>query len=122
MSATEPEYRFNQILMEIAVDLTKTIGEAGGIKWRRAYLDARFAEGGASLTKFRLELDDGQVLKGMRESFDVLQLLEDLWSLRHEGLVQHWFGVKIILLPGGECETQFNYDPECINDRAFFDT
>ena len=32
-----------------------------------------------------------------------------------------WFGFNLTISPDGKCETEFNYDPDCINDPTFYD-
>jgi hypothetical protein len=46
----------------------------------------------------------------------------ELWDLRKDCLTNSWYGIMFTLSPSGECKTAFNFDPNCIAEKAFFDS
>jgi hypothetical protein len=120
---TDPQYRFNEVLMEIASHMMATIDQSayaqGG--WTEAFLDARFdPEGAACIRKFRVQLP-GAKLGALRGSDDVTRLVFELWDLRSQTLANNWYGVKVSVSPDGACRLDVNFDPHCVNDSGFFD-
>jgi hypothetical protein len=115
--------RFNEVLEEIAADLmatTKT--ELKKKKWKTSFLDVRyFGKIGSNISKVRVELPNGD-FQSLSESDNVSQLLSEVWRLRENPFPGKWYGLKLFVLPNGECKTEFNYDPKCSEDPTFFDT
>jgi hypothetical protein len=115
--------RFNQVLVAIAEDMMAAIHDRwkDDAQWTDALLDVRYApDGGTQLVKFRVRLPNG-TLQSVRESANVTLLFQELWDLHDRTLAHGWYGVKFVVLPNGECQTEFDYDPNCINDPHFFD-
>lgn len=115
--------RFNEIIQEVAGDLFQIIETSPGIgaPWQSAYADIRFSpSGGAQSAKFRVQLQDGK-LESLKITGRISMLLDDAWELQGELFPDKWYGVKYTLMPDGQCKTEFNYDPDCLGDPAFFD-
>ena len=120
---TDPQYRFNEVLMEIASNMMATIDQSAYAQagWIKAFLDARFdPEGAACIEKSRVQVAGGK-LGGLRVSDDVTRLVHELWDLRSQTLANNWYGLKISVSPDGACRLVFNFDPDCINESSFFD-
>jgi hypothetical protein len=117
------QLRFNEALAELAREMLEIIHALPPIEdnWSEAYVDARFApEGGCILNKFRIKRLNG-IIKSVETSSKMDLLLKELWELRLFCLTNSWYGLKIVVSPTGECQTNFNFDPDCIGDDHFFD-
>jgi hypothetical protein len=117
----EPWEEFNETLRQIAEVFFQAVvdSEAEDLGWSQAYCDVRYSLGGIQIKKFRVELTDGsQVSTDTPDGSE--ELFDRLWSLRDSGLIQDWFGLRMVINPTGNCSTTFNFDPKCIGDPAFF--
>ena len=114
---------FNKCVRNIAGYIADGIGvELGKRKWLSAYLDVRSEEEADSrLMKLRIVGGDGKIIKTVDPPPSVHSPLAQIWQEKDEIFPEKWFGLKITVFPDGNCETQINYDPDCVSDRSFFD-
>jgi hypothetical protein len=119
----DAQLRFSEVLVEIGTDVFGTIEKAPacvGKKWVKGILDVRYDEGGSSISKLRVHLDNGDVVKSIHKSTKAEMLLMELWDLRKDCLNNSWYGIIFTLAPSGECKSDFNSDPQCIEEKGFF--
>ncbi len=114
---------FQKILNAIASALmTKVESELKGKPWTAAYLDVRgSAIGTSALEKFRIELPDGSVIATLGPPYETGQMLLKAWKIKDKVFPDKWYGIKVVIYPGGKCQTEFNYDSKCVSDPNFFD-
>jgi len=111
----------NPLLQHVAVEiLSLTLATVGKKKWKAAYLDERSGEDESRIAKFRVELPNGNLMSG-DITREINKLVRTIWAMRPEQRPEKWYGMKLTLQPDGQCKTEFNYDPEYINDPTFFD-
>lgn len=115
--------RVTALLRALAADLCETLAEnpatAGG--WTSAYLDVRFDPDGDSFsTRFVATLPDGSA-EVLRESLDTIEPLKALRAMPAEVFNGRWHGLKLTVHPGRECQVEWNFDPNCVNDPTFWD-
>jgi hypothetical protein len=89
-------------------------------RWIAVVLDARcFAQGGGIIAKLRVELPDGTL-----GSVDIPsaenRTLRHLADARAEG-ADRWYGMRLRVTAADECDTSFDYNPNCADDETFFD-
>ena len=49
-------------------------------------------------------------------------MLSDLWDIKDAVFPEKkWYGLKLTIFPDGKHKTEFNYEPDCVNDPDFFD-
>jgi hypothetical protein len=116
--------RVASLLKKLASSLSKTLAEepvtANG--WRSAVLDVRWdPDGGAFATKFVATMPGGSA-KVLRESLDTIEPLNALRAIPAGVFGGRWHGLRLTVEPGGECHTEWNFDPDCILDQNFWDT
>jgi hypothetical protein len=104
--------------------LAASMGE-GPVK--QAFADIRRADDDPGMiSKVRLVRPDGSI--GSPSGYDayvpseVLTLFEELWDLRDTAFPDRWYGLTITVFPDGKSEFDFNYDPDCALDDAFFES
>jgi hypothetical protein len=113
----------NELLHEVA----SVIFEAANAntpsgKWKSAYLDVRGpAEGGSRILKFRITLANGRLID-LYSPTGVAIPLSKLWKMKDKVFPQEWYGLKLTVSRKGECETEFNYDADCINDESYYES
>ena len=89
--------------------------------WTSVTLDVRYsADGGSFLHKVRMGLADGtDVSLSLPER--VTLLLIELEKVRGAG-DSRWHGLLLTITAAGDAEARYNYDPNCADDGAFFDS
>jgi hypothetical protein len=104
--------------------LAASMGEA---PVKHAFADIRRADDDPGMiSKVRLVRPDGSI--GSPSGYDayvpseVLTLFEELWDLRDTAFPDRWYGLTITVFPDGKSEFDFNYDPDCALDDAFFES
>lgn len=112
---------FNEALGGISSTLLGLVISEVRKKWKLAYLDVRSAPGSTALIhKIRVKLADGSIENSLNTPMDVVMSLLSLWKKKAKLFPEEWYGLKIVILPDGKTETEFNYDPECAGDETFF--
>ena len=89
----DAQLRFNEVMLEIAAELLGTIDsspECSGKKWAQGVLDVRYDEGGSFISKLRVYLEDGNVVRSIHKSTQAELLLMELWDLRKYCLANSW--------------------------------
>jgi hypothetical protein len=103
--------------------LAATMGE---VPVKHAFADIRRPpDEPTMISKVRLVRPDGSIESPPRNAFDmtkVRNLFEQLWDLRDTAFPDRWYGLTITVLPDGKSEFDFNYDPDCALDDAFFES
>jgi len=90
-------------------------------EWRQACLDVRSAKAkGARLSKFRVRLSNDK-RQAFHEPVETNRLLREIWGIKDKLFPRKWYGLRVTVQPDGTCETEFNYDAECVSDPQFFD-
>jgi len=121
---TEPTLLdFNRVLQDLAGHLFSLVDAKLGAAaaWTQAVLDVRSPEeGGTQIAKFRIHLPDGSATSA-RIPAVVNGLIREAWLVKQSAFPEQWYGLKLKLLPSGDCETEFDYDPACFDDPNFFD-
>lgn len=115
--------RFNEALVEIAREMMSLAANLAGANddWTEAFCDAQFdPHGGSSLSKCRVKMKDGNLIS-IEVPMRTYLLLNELWELRDSCLTNSWYGLTVVVTPGGDCQTRFNFDPNCIGDPHFFE-
>jgi hypothetical protein len=116
---------FNAMLHEMAaLILDKVKSEVRRKKWKYAFWDVRSPVGGGScISKLRVVLPDGNmfVCPTLVAPPTVRFQFLDMLDVKDQIFRDKWYGLKLILSPDGKCQTEFNDDPNCINDPTFYD-
>jgi hypothetical protein len=115
--------RLNSVLDQIAnVLLVAAQEEMGGDPWELAFLDVRgSAISPALLKKYRIARADRRIT-ALNTPDDLIDLLDEAFALRDEGIREKWYGLLVTIYPDKKCEVKFNYDPNCAKDKTFFET
>jgi len=102
--------------------LAASLGEA---PVKHAFADIRQGDDGGMISKVRLVRPDGSIESSPGDDAfvpsEVLTLFEELWDLRDTAFPDRWYGLTINIFPDGKSEFEFNYDPDCALDDAFFE-
>jgi hypothetical protein len=111
---------FNELLNKAAKLLFEAIeSELGeGVRWRHAVFDARSESGDAIVSTFQVELED-KTVKYIADIPKARIATFKAWRVKDSAFPDKWYGIRITLTPDGECNTVFNYDPECVNEPGF---
>ena len=89
-------------------------------EWTATTLDARYsADGREIIDKIRVELHNGQIGSVSLPVAGTYALLA-LQQVRGEGS-DCWYGIRLRITSEGECETTFDYNPQCAEDESFYD-
>jgi hypothetical protein len=114
--------RFNAMLQEVAQStLAQVKKHFSKERWKLAFLDVRAAaQGGSWVDKLRVVLPDGTI-RGIRGPKGQGSLFINIWALRGQLFANPWYGFNLTVFPDGKCKTEFNYDPDCVNDPDFYD-
>lgn len=117
--------QLNSVLDQIAnVLLVATQEEMGGDTWDLAFLDVRGSATSQSLSeKYRIKRADGSLINTLDSPDDLMLPLREVFNLRDEVCPdKKWYGLLVTVFPDKKCEVEFNYDPNCKNDKTFYDT
>jgi hypothetical protein len=102
------------------------VASMGAEPWKEGFADIRRPENEPTIvSKARVVLPDGSLKTPSRGALDLTEVrnrFEELWSTRDTASPNTWYGLKIILQPDGQCQIEFNYDPDCAVDPAFFNS
>lgn len=115
--------QFHGMLQEMAAAaLSEIKSQIGKKKWKLGFVDIRAPVQGTSwMHKLRVELSDKTIVRSLDAPVGVIALLTKVWDAKDKLFPQKWYGLKLTVFPDGKCETEFNYDADCINDPDFFD-
>ena len=114
---------FNRVLQDIAQALFGLVKAKIGpsAAWQQAILDVRSPEvGGMQMAKFRITVLSEAVLSAQTTD-EIDDLIMVAWGIKRTAFPEQWFGLKLVILPSGECETDFNYDPASFDASDFLD-
>ncbi len=122
-SATEQRDAFDAAITAIVESILRKAQETFGTgEWKHAYVDSRSStEGGVYIEKFRIEMEDGSIIKTIKVPMEQCELLYDIWQMKDALFPEKWFGIKITVFPNGQSTTEYNLDPDCMTDPTFFD-
>ena len=119
--------RAQHIFREIPTLLFHRVAdEMGDRPWSSVFVDARRpADTTATVSKLRVVLPDGSMprLAGTsleRPPDEVVKLLHELFEIKDQAFPDKWYGVRLTVSADGECKVEFNFDPNCARDPAFF--
>src|SRR5262249_45330188 len=123
MSTADELFRLSALLPELAhtlfAEVCSQFGEPGN--WIAAILDVRyFPDNAGKLFKVLVELPRGELGQATLSVEGSLRL-SDLGSARAEGK-DRWYGLRLRVTADGDCETTFDYDPDCVGDKSFFNS
>lgn len=91
-----------------------------GTLWSSVFLEARwFANAAGYTAKLRVVLPDGS-LHSLRTTNELDLLLDKLSRMRKELSSTVWYGLTITTNFKGVVATDFNYNPNCVVDPAWF--
>lgn len=94
--------------------------EFQGKSWKLAWSDARSAPGTCQVSKFRVQLSDGNLVTNMCQPAEIAFREMDLWDLKDTlPSEQRWYGFKVTVYPDGKSEVEYNQDPKCSKDPEF---
>jgi len=115
--------QFNGILQQMAGLVLSTVeSELKKKKWRLAFIDARApVEGGSCISKLRVILTDGSIIRTMDAPAQVNFRFLEVLDIKDQLFPDRWYGFKLTIFPDGKCETEFNYNANCVNDPDFYD-
>lgn len=115
--------KFNGAVKKIAQLTTKQVKKECKAKWNWAYVDIRAhaCGDGSWIDKLRVELTDGSTLCTLGTTAEVIQLTVKLLAMKDLLFDPKLYGIKITVFPNGRFETEYNHDPNCTKDTAFFD-
>jgi hypothetical protein len=96
-----------------------------GKAWKEGFADIRrLPDEPTMISKARVVLPDGSLQSPSRDALSLTEVrnrFEELWGTRDAASPNAWYGLKIIIQPDGKCQIEFNYDPDCAADTAFFE-
>ena len=118
--------RAQDILQDMATILFHGfVASMGAEPWQQGYADIRhLPDEPTMISKARLALPDGSRKSPSRDALDMTEvrdLFEKLWDANDPASPHRWYGLKITVHPDGQSQIEFNYDPDCAVDPAFFD-
>ena len=88
--------------------------------WKEFYLDVRARPGQTShSTKIRVVPVSGTPIS-VTPPPDVTITIIEILQMRDSCFDEAWSGMKVTISSEGECRVEFNYDPKCVDDPAFF--
>lgn len=120
MATSNDLFRLDAVLPDVARALHRAAGEqfTKG-KWAEVALDIRFARGGGEFShKIRVRMSNGELASASTPT-DLALLLINLDAVR-QACSDLWYGLVLRVTAAGECETKFNYDPACAEDKSFY--
>ena len=122
MANDESKKQFDELVQGVADSLLSLIREEVGQRtWRLGYVDVRSpAQDGARIDKLRIEMEGGSI-EGLHVPMDQRMLFFKIWAIKDKVFSKKWYGITITVYLDGHHEANYNYDPDCINDRAFYD-
>ncbi len=91
--------------------------------WTFAFIDLRFPPGGGScVSKERIHLEDhGESSISLRLR-GFTPLVFRLFEAKDQLFSPEWYGIKLTVFPDGRHTIEYNFDPDCRNDPAFFES
>jgi hypothetical protein len=115
------------IMQDMAAILFRGLAASKGeAPVKQAFADIRRApDEPTMISKVRLVRPDGSIESPPRNAFDLTEvrnLFRELWDLRDTAFPDRWYGLTITVFPDGKSEFEFNYDPDCALDDAFFES
>ena len=94
--------------------------------WKRAYVETMWPPSGpgtGGLQKFRIELPKGSLISDMFTPIQAALIIDEAWRLQKSLFLKTWYGIAVRFHPNGSYETEYNFDPDCIeNDTTFLDS
>ncbi len=87
-------------------------------QWKLITLDARYDHGGGILAKIRADTV-GESTVSVKSDNAIDLLLIALRGCR-DSIGSRWYGLIMTVAPSMKCRVDFNYDPDCEQDKAFF--
>ncbi|MBY0457501.1 MAG: hypothetical protein K2V38_09210 [Gemmataceae bacterium] len=122
MATADDVFRLNPIVHELARQLFALVNQEAPSddEWTNVFLDVRFDGKGGFSSKIRATLTSGKIISLLTPTELTHQLLS-LESARPAGK-DRWFGCVLTVTAAGECEMKMNYDPNCAEDPAFFES
>ena len=88
--------------------------------WKELYLDVRSHPGQtAHKTKLRVIPVSGTLISVTPPAEVTITIIEIL-QMRSSFAEEPWSGMKVTMNYEGQCKVEFNYDPNCVDDPAFF--
>jgi hypothetical protein len=115
----------NQLLDKIAnIVFEAANSEMRNKEWSFAFLDVRGrpVRNSRLLQKYRIRKVDGTVICTLDPPDDLMLHLREVFNFKDEVLATKWCGILITVYPNRLCDVKFDYDPNCANDKTFFDT
>jgi hypothetical protein len=92
-----------------------------GPQWLSAYLDARwFSDGEGFKAKIRVVKPNDASDGSIQLSYEIEDLLLEISSMRKEGSVTGWYGLKITVGSDGALTTDLDADPNCVVDPTWY--
>ena len=112
--------QFSKLMKRFAQTMQEAIALANIPPWKAVFVDIRSAQDGSYRdAKMRAILDDGtwasvKTTNAMNEvEYLIFQAKDDVFS-------PPWYGLRIEIIPSGECSVDYNYDPLCCEDESFY--
>jgi len=112
---------------EIATSLRElVVRERKGRKWEYAFAEARWSpdpdEGSVRKARITPATKGKEKLVTLDTPVAFGDMLESARATHQKTGDKTWYGLTIIVYPDGKVETEFNYDPKCQADLAFYKT
>jgi hypothetical protein len=114
---------FDGILAKIANVLQDaTASLMGDQSWKYAFAETLYPPTGAwtgGLQKFRVVLFDGSLAsEDISTPKEAKHLINEAWDIQAGLFPQTWYGLKIKVYPDGKYETEFDFDPDCLEKKT----
>lgn len=120
-----PKKTLEETIEEIATALRKLVDkERKGRKWEYAFAEVRWSpdrdEGSVRKARIAPTGKRKGKLVTLNTSIALGDMLESARAIHEKACDKMWYGLKVTVYPDGKVDTEFNYDPECQADLAFY--
>jgi hypothetical protein len=110
---------FGAIQRYLAQAAMQAVASGVNTPWEEFYLDIRSnPDGTARAIKFRVIPVSGGPRCLIAPKL-IETIVNDLWEMRGAFSPETWYGMKLTISSKGQCNVDFNYDPNCRADPEF---
>ena len=110
---------FGDLQRSLAQGTMQAVAGAVRAPWKELYVDIRsIPDGTAHDIKFRVIPVSGAPIS-MPTSKPMEATVREIWNMRDACFSPPWCGMKLTISSQGQCQINFNYNPNCKEDPAF---